>query len=47
MAKFKPIRPKKAKTPPVQGGIPCLIVIFSVMVLVGIVMFLVLKYANG
>jgi hypothetical protein len=47
MAKFKPIRPKKAKTPPVQGGIPCLIMIFSAMALVGLVMFLVLKYANG
>jgi hypothetical protein len=47
MAKFKPVRPKKTKTPSVQGGIPCLIVFFSVMVLVGIVMFLVLKYANG
>jgi len=47
MAKFKPVRPKKAKTPPVQGGIPCLILVFSVMALVGIVMFLVLKYANG
>ena len=47
MAKFKPVRPKKAKTPQVQGGVPCLILIFSAMVLVGVVMFLVLKYANG
>jgi hypothetical protein len=47
MAKFKPVRPKKAKTPPVEGGIPCLIVIFLAMVLVGVVMFLVMKYANG
>ena len=47
MAKFKPVRPKKAKTSPVQGGIPCLILIFSAMVVVGLVMFLVLKYANG
>ena len=47
MAKFKPVRPKKTKTPPVQGGVPCLILIFLVMVLVSIVMYLVLKYANG
>ena len=26
---------------------PCLILLFSAMVLVGVVMFLVLKYANG
>jgi hypothetical protein len=47
MAKFKPVRPKKAKTPPVQGGLPCLVVMFSAMVLVAILMYLVLKYANG
>ncbi len=47
MAKFKPVRPKKSKTPPVQGGIPCLIFIFLAMALVFLVMFLVLKYANG
>ena len=47
MAKFKPVRPKKTKTPQVQGGVPCLILIFAVMALVFVVMFLVLKYANG
>jgi len=47
MAKFKPVRPKKAKTPPVQGGLPCLIIIFLIMAVVFAVMFLVLKYANG
>ena len=47
MAKFKPVRPKKAKTPPVQGGLPCLIIIFLIMAAVFAVMFLVLKYANG
>jgi len=47
MAKFKLAKPKKAKTPQVQGGVPCLILMFSGMVLVGILMFLVLKYANG
>lgn len=47
MAKFKPVRTKKEKAPQVQGGVPCLILMFSAMVLVGIVMYLVLKYANG
>ncbi len=47
MAKFKPVRPKKDKTPQVQGGLPCLILMLSAMVLVFVVMFLVLKYANG
>jgi len=47
MAKLKPVRPKKAKKPQVQGGLPCLILILLTMLLVGIVMFLVLKYANG
>jgi len=47
MAKFKPVRPKKEKAPQVQGGLPCLIVLFPAMVRVGIVMYLVLKYAKG
>jgi len=47
MAKFKPIRPKKDKTPQVQGGLPCIILLLFAMVLVCVVMYLVLKYANG
>jgi hypothetical protein len=47
MAKFKPVRPGKTKTPRVQGGLPCFILLISVMVFVFVVMFLVLKYANG
>ena len=47
MAKFKAARGKKAKTPPLQGGVACLVVVFSVMALVFLVMFFVLKYANG
>jgi hypothetical protein len=47
MAKFKPVRPKKAKTPQVQGGVPCLILVFTAMVMVFVVMYLVLKYASG
>ena len=47
MAKFKPIRPKKEKAPPVQGGVPCLILLIAGIVAVCILMFLVLKYAGG
>jgi hypothetical protein len=47
MAKFKPVRSRKAKPAPVQGGLPCLVLILSGMVLVAILLFLVLKYANG
>lgn len=47
MAKFKPVRPKKAKTPPVQGGIPCLVAIVIAMMILFVVMYLVLRYANG
>lgn len=47
MAKFKPVRPKKAKTPKVEGGVPCLILIISGMVLLFVLMYLVLKYASG
>jgi len=47
MAKFKPIRPKKDKTPHVQGGLPCVILLFVGIALLFLMMFLVLKYANG
>ena len=47
MAKFKPVRPKKDKAPQVQGGLPCVILLFAGILILFIVMFLVLKYANG
>ena len=47
MAKFKPVRPKKEKTPQVQGGLPCVILLFVGIAILFVVMFLVLKYANG
>jgi hypothetical protein len=47
MAKFKPVRPKKDKTPQVQGGLPCIILIFVGIAILFVVMYLVLKYANG
>ena len=47
MGKFKPVRPKKTKTPQVQGGLPCVILLISAMFLVGLMMYLVIRYANG
>jgi hypothetical protein len=47
MAKFKPVRPKKDKAPQVQGGLPCIILIFVGIAILFVVMYLVLKYANG
>jgi hypothetical protein len=47
MAKFKPVRPKKDKTPQVQGGLPCVILLFVGIAVLFVVMYLVLKYANG
>jgi hypothetical protein len=45
MAKFKPVRSKK-KTAPVQGGLPCVILLLSGFVLVLVLLFLILKYAS-
>jgi len=40
MAKFKLAKPKKAKAPQVQGGLPSFILLFTAIGLVGILMFL-------
>jgi hypothetical protein len=47
MAKFRPAGSRKSKPAPVQGGLPCLVLILSGMVLVAIVLYFVLKNANG
>ncbi len=47
MAKFRPAGSRKAKPTPPQGGLPCLILILSGMIVVAIVLYLVLKNANG
>ena len=47
MAKFRPAGSKKAKPAPVQGGLPCLIIIISGMIIVALVLYFVLKNANG
>jgi len=46
MAKFKPVRPKKEKTPHVQGGLPCVILLFIGIAILFLVMYLVLKNAS-
>lgn len=47
MAKFKPVRgkPKRAATRP--GGLPCVILVLSAMVLFMFFVYFVMKYANG
>jgi hypothetical protein len=47
MAKFKPARPKSKSTAVPRGGLPCVILVFSAFALVLLLLFFVLKYANG
>jgi len=47
MAKFKPVRAKsKSKLPP-QGGLPCVILLISGIVLVMLFLYYVMGHANG
>lgn len=46
MAKLKPARPRKSKSVPVQGGLPCVVLVIVGIVLVLILLFLVLKYGS-
>lgn len=47
MGKFKPARgkPKASKTPP--GGLPCVILLISGVILVMVFLYLVMRNANG
>jgi hypothetical protein len=47
MAKFKPARGKKARIAPPQGGVPCVILIISGILLVMLFLYYVMKNANG
>jgi hypothetical protein len=47
MAKFKPVRAKRKAAPLPQGGLPCVILVISGMVLLMLFIFYVMKYANG
>jgi hypothetical protein len=47
MAKFKPVRPKTKTAPAPQGGLPCVILVFLGLALVGFFLYFVMKYAAG
>jgi hypothetical protein len=47
MAKFKPARPKSKSSAVPRGGLPCVILVFSGFALVLLLLFFLLKYANG
>jgi hypothetical protein len=46
MAKLKSARPKKAGTPPVRGGLPCVIFIILAIVLMMVFLYLVMSHAS-
>jgi hypothetical protein len=47
MAKFKPVKPKTKSTVAPKGGLPCVILLFSGMVLLLFFLYFVLKNASG
>jgi hypothetical protein len=47
MAKFKPVKGKQKAAPPPRGGLPCVILLASGMTLVILLLYSVMKYANG
>jgi hypothetical protein len=47
MAKFKPVKAKRKTAPIPQGGLPCVILVISVIALVMLFMYYVMKNANG
>jgi hypothetical protein len=46
MAKFKPAKAKRKTAPLPSGGLPCVILVLSAMMLLMIFIFYVMKYAN-
>jgi hypothetical protein len=47
MAKFKPFKGKRRSAPRPAGAIPCVILVLGAMALVMLLLFLVIKNANG
>jgi hypothetical protein len=45
MAKFKPAKGKARKTRAPQGGVPCVILVISAMILVGLFLYYVMTHA--
>ena len=46
MAKFKPVRAKKKDAPRVQGGLPCVILLISGIILVMLFLYWILASAK-
>jgi hypothetical protein len=46
MAKLRSVRPKKAGTPPVRGGLPCVIFVILAVVLVMVFLYWVMRNAG-
>jgi hypothetical protein len=46
MAKFRPAKGKARKTRAPQGGVPCVILVISGMLLVGLFLYYVMTHAN-
>lgn len=47
MAKFKPVKAKAKTTPTPRGGLPCVILLISGLVLVLLFLYFVMSHANG
>ncbi|MDQ2899880.1 MAG: hypothetical protein M3Y07_08785 [Acidobacteriota bacterium] len=46
MSKFKPVRPKAAKTPQIRAGLPCVVLVILAMIFIMALLFLVMKNAS-
>jgi hypothetical protein len=46
MAKLKPAKGKSNVVPPVRGGLPCVVLVILMVIAVGVLLFLVMKYAG-
>jgi hypothetical protein len=46
MAKLKSARPKKPGTPPMRGGLPCVILVILMVILVMVFLYLVMSHAS-
>lgn len=47
MAKYKPVRPKNKSSPAPRAGLPCVILLFAGLILVGFFLYFVMRYASG
>ncbi len=39
-------RPKGKQVPQVRGGLPCVVLVIGLVIFVGVLLFLVMKYAS-